>query len=99
MPGRSGGTIPPNAWPEWRLPGDAPQAYAVTSMSRRVWLSDFGANSLVRFDPDTQTFTSVPFPDPGAPVRQILGVRAKCGALSRARTRLWGREDWPLVGG
>ena len=61
-------------WTEWRLPGDAPQAYAVYVDERDdVWLSDFGANSLVRFDPDTEEFVSLPLPDPGAAVRQIHG--------------------------
>ena len=61
-------------WSEWRLPGNAPQAYAVYVDERDdVWLSDFGANALVRFDPDTETFTTVPLPDANAAVRQILG--------------------------
>ena len=61
-------------WREWRLPGDAPQAYAVYVDERDdVWLSDFGANALVRFDPDTETFSSLPLPDQGAAVRQIHG--------------------------
>jgi virginiamycin B lyase len=61
-------------WQEWRLPGDAPQAYAVYVDERDdVWLSDFGANALVRFDPDTEEFVSLPLPDAGAAVRQILG--------------------------
>ncbi len=61
-------------WREWRLPGEAPQAYAVYVDERDdVWLSDFGANALVRFDPDTETFATLPLPDPDAAVRQILG--------------------------
>jgi virginiamycin B lyase len=61
-------------WTEWRLPGDAPQAYAVFVDERDdVWLSDFGANTLVRFDPDTETFAVVPLPDANAQVRQMLG--------------------------
>jgi len=39
----------------------------------RVWVSDFGANALVRFDPTTQTFTPYPLPGPASNVRQILG--------------------------
>jgi virginiamycin B lyase len=38
-----------------------------------VWLSDFGANALVRFDPATSQFTTVALPSPDAAVRQILG--------------------------
>ena len=61
-------------WMEWRLPGDAPQAYAVYVDERDdVWLSDFGANAMVRFDPDTEEFVSLPLPDAGAAVRQIHG--------------------------
>jgi virginiamycin B lyase len=61
-------------WTEWRLPGDAPQAYAVYVDERDdVWLTDFGANALVRFDPDTETFAVVPLPDPEARVRQLHG--------------------------
>ena len=71
-------------WHEWRLPGDAPQAYAVYVDERDdVWLSDFGANALVRFDPDTEEFVSLPLPDPGAAVRQILGRPGEIwGAMS-----------------
>ncbi len=39
-------------WREWRLPGASPQPYAVHVDDRdAVWLSDFGRNALVRFDP------------------------------------------------
>jgi virginiamycin B lyase len=38
-----------------------------------VWLSDLGANTLVRFDPTSEAFTSVSLPGSGANVRQILG--------------------------
>jgi virginiamycin B lyase len=62
------------AWTEWRLPGDAPQAYAVYVDERDdVWLTDFGGNALVRFDPDTETFAVLPLPHDGASVRQLLG--------------------------
>jgi virginiamycin B lyase len=61
-------------WTEWRLPGEAPQAYAVYVDERDdVWLSDFGANALVRFDPDTETFAVVALPHANAQVRQLLG--------------------------
>lgn len=61
-------------WREWRLPGDAPQAYAVyVDEDDAVWLTDFGANSIVRFDPASETFESFALPDGGAAVRQLLG--------------------------
>jgi virginiamycin B lyase len=48
--------------------------YAVYVDDRdKVWLSDFGANALWRFDPATERFTRVALPSAGAAVRQILG--------------------------
>jgi virginiamycin B lyase len=38
-----------------------------------VWLSDFGANAIVRFDPAKERFDIVSLPTPAANVRQILG--------------------------
>ena len=38
-----------------------------------VWLSDFGANALVSFDPATERFTSYPLPSTPGNVRQLLG--------------------------
>lgn len=38
-----------------------------------VWLSDFGANAMVNFDPKTEKFTAYPLPSRGARVRQIFG--------------------------
>ena len=61
-------------WEEWRLPGAAPQAYAVFVDDRDiVWLTDLGANAIVRFDPATETFDSIELPSAGAAVRQLLG--------------------------
>jgi virginiamycin B lyase len=61
-------------WHSWRLPGDDPAPYAVyVDETDAVWLSDFGANALVRFDPTTAEFTSVPLPSPNGEVRQLHG--------------------------
>jgi len=61
-------------WREWRVPGSNPMVYAVYVDERdKVWLSDFGANALVRFDPVTEGFTSVSLPSADAAVRQIHG--------------------------
>jgi virginiamycin B lyase len=38
-----------------------------------VWLSDFGANAVLRFDPASERFDAFPLPRAGAAVRQILG--------------------------
>jgi virginiamycin B lyase len=61
-------------WQEWRLPGDQPRTYAVYVDERDVvWLSDFGGNALVRFDPPTEAFEVFTLPSSPANVRQILG--------------------------
>ena len=71
-------------WKEWRLPGSNPMAYAVYVDDKdMVWLSDFGANAMVRFDPVQETFSTFPLPSPQANVRQILGLPGE----------LWGAES------
>lgn len=63
-----------NAWREWKAPGDNPQIYAVyVDNNDIVWLSDFGANATLRFDPKTEKFTAFPHKSGPAAVRQILG--------------------------
>jgi virginiamycin B lyase len=39
----------------------------------QLWLSDFAANALVRFDPSSEGFTVVVLPSSPAKVRQLLG--------------------------
>ena len=69
---------------EWPLPGPNPQAYAVyVDELDLVWVTDFGSNSIVRFDPATETFDSFPLPTPDAAVRQLLGREGE----------LWGAES------
>jgi virginiamycin B lyase len=61
-------------WREWQVPGANPMIYAVyVDEQDKVWLSDFGANALIRFDPVSSSFTPVPLPSEGAEVRQLLG--------------------------
>jgi virginiamycin B lyase len=48
-----------------------------------VWLSDFGANALVRFDPASERFDSFPLPTADGRVRQLLGRPGE----------LWGAES------
>ncbi len=62
------------SWRTWKLPGEAPRAYAVYVDARdMVWVSDWGANTMVRFDPGTERFASIALPRANANVRQILG--------------------------
>jgi virginiamycin B lyase len=74
------------AWREWPLPGDAPQAYAVfVDDTDAVWLTDFSANAIVRFDPDTEAFASFPLGSEPAEVRQLHGRPGEVwGAASAA---------------
>src|SRR4029453_4644432 len=56
-------------------PGGPPQAYAVyVDETDAVWLTDFGGNAIVRFDPVSERFTSFPLPSEGAAGRQLLGL-------------------------
>ena len=76
-------------WREWRLPGDRPQAYAVyVDETDAVWLTDFGGNAIVRFDPVSERFTSFPLPSDGAAVRQLLGRPGEVWGAESARDRL-----------
>ncbi len=62
------------SWRQWKLPGEAPRTYSVyVDETDKVWLTDFAANAIVRFDPVTETFESFPSDRPGANVRQMLG--------------------------
>ena len=71
-------------WDEWKLPGDRPLAYAVfVDDADIVWLTDFGASAIVRFDPATEAFTSRPLSAPNSNVRQLLGRPGE----------LWGAES------
>lgn len=71
-------------WKEWRLPGKNPMPYAVyVDRKDMVWLSDFGANAIVKFDPAKERFDIVSLPTPAANVRQILGRSGE----------IWGAES------
>src|SRR3546814_4398617 len=39
----------------------------------KVWVTDFGANAVLRFDPETERFESFPSDRRNAAVRQMLG--------------------------
>ena len=76
-------------WKEWKLPGRAPQAYAVYVDERDiVWVSDWGADAILSFDPETETFTSHPMSEKGADVRQILGRPGEVWLPESATDRL-----------
>ena len=62
------------SWQEWDLPGGGNQAYSIyVDELDAVWLTDFGQNAIVRFDPVTETFESFESTRSNAAVRQMLG--------------------------
>jgi virginiamycin B lyase len=70
-------------WKEWKIPGNAMPYAVFVDDQDIVWLTDFGANAIVRFDPRTETFTSYPHAQPNAAVRQLLGRPGEVwGAMS-----------------
>jgi len=76
-------------WKTWRLPGDGPRTYAVYVDERDVvWLSDFGANAVVRFEPTTEKFHVFPSNARGANVRQMLGRPGEVWAPESGNDRL-----------
>ena len=73
-----------DTWLEWRLPGDHPLPYAVyVDEHDAVWLTDFGGNALVRFDPAREVFDVLSLPSAAGEVRQLLGRPGE----------LWGAES------
>jgi len=64
-----------------------------------VWLSDFGANALVKFDPTKQKFEVFPLSTPNANIRQILsrpgeiwGAESGLDRLTVLRTGDWEKQ-------
>jgi len=73
-------------WKKWKLPGDRPRTYSVyVDETDAVWLTDFGADAVVRFDPKTETFQSFP----GEGVRQMLGKPGEVWAPESGNDRLF----------
>jgi virginiamycin B lyase len=72
-----------------RPAGRLPQPYAVyVDETDAVWVSDWGANAILRFDPKTEKFDSFPLPDRYAGVRQLAGCKGEVrGAESGADKR------------
>jgi virginiamycin B lyase len=77
------------AWRAWPLPGADPMPYAVyVDEDDVVWVTDFGANALVRFDPTSETFTAYEHDRPRANVRQLLGRAGEVWGAESGTDRL-----------
>ncbi|MFS8183293.1 virginiamycin B lyase [Pseudovibrio denitrificans] len=73
-----------DTWREWRLPGNDPLPYSVyVDENDKVWLTDFDADAVVYFDPDTEEFTSFPSNKTDPDVRQMAGRKGE----------VWGGES------
>jgi virginiamycin B lyase len=73
-----------NKWQEWRLPGSNSMPYAVYVDNHNIiWLSDFGANAIVKFNPTAEKFEVFLLSTPNSNVRQILGRSGE----------IWGAES------
>ena len=77
------------SWQAWKLPGDKPKPYSIwVDEHDKVWLSDFAANAILRFDPDTETFKSFPSNARNAAVRQMLGRKGEAWGAESGTDRL-----------
>jgi len=62
------------AWVAYKLPGWGPRAYSTyVDEDDVVWLSDFMANSVLRFDPKTRSYVDFPGLRPTSQVLQMAG--------------------------
>ena len=76
-------------WKTWKLPGNSPRTYAVyVDEKDDVWLTDFGANAIVRFEPKTETFTSFPSDRAQAAVRELQGRPGEVWGAESGNDRL-----------
>jgi len=76
-------------WAEWALPGANARAYAVyVDHMDKVWLTDTRNDTIVRFDPDTETFTTVAISTPSN-VAQLGGVPGEVWGAQRARDHVF----------
>jgi virginiamycin B lyase len=58
----------------WGLPKSKAGAYAIYVDDKdKVWVTDFAANAIHRFDPQSERYETYPSDKRGASVRQLLG--------------------------
>jgi virginiamycin B lyase len=86
-----------DGWREWTVPGKNPMPYAVYVDGRdKVWITDFGDNAFVRFDPENESFEVFRLPSPGARVRQLLGRPGEVWGAESGTDKLVVVQDRPI---
>jgi virginiamycin B lyase len=86
------------SWHQWKLPGERPRPYSVYVDDKdAVWLTDFGANAIVRFDPAIERFMSFPSDRPSANVRQMDGRPGQAWGAESGNNRLVVIETSPAA--
>ena len=77
------------AWREWKLPGNRrTRTRCGSTITDKVWLTDWTINAIVRFDPVTEKFESFPSDRRGANVRQMLGRAGEAWGAESGNDRL-----------
>jgi virginiamycin B lyase len=77
------------SWVVHKLPGAGPHAYAVYVDDKdKIWVTDFGANAILSFDPKTGSFKSFPSDKQDAAVRQLNGRQGEVWGAESGTDRL-----------
>ncbi|MDT4840565.1 Virginiamycin B lyase [compost metagenome] len=77
------------AWSSWDIPGGQADAHALyVDEQERVWLSDYRANAILRFNPFSRHFASFPSDRPAARVTQLSGRTGEVWGAESAQDRL-----------
>jgi virginiamycin B lyase len=70
-------------WTHYPMPQSKSGTYSVYVDDKdRVWATDWMANAIQRFDPVSETYETFPSDKRGANIRQMLGRRARPGAVN-----------------
>lgn len=76
-------------WAEWTVPGANVRPYAIyVDHLDKVWISDTGRDVIVRFDPETESFTAIPISRPSN-VAQLGGLPGEVWGAQRARDHVF----------
>ena len=78
-----------NTWKTYALPKSKSGCYSVyVDEKDKVWVTDFVANAIMRFDPATEKFEAFPSSRKRASVRQMLGRPGEAWGAESGTDRL-----------